>query len=211
MKAIKGIDKETGEICTYPLKCIAKSNPYFQEYRVWKFMSDLHIIANTKEIDGHIHTDVDVTCEFLPDNESWSNLFIWLNDKGHITQSDILAYLGIKKKEQSKYRWNFVADKHYPMNATRHAILNRMKDDELLSRELEQAIWHLLYSTTSKAEIDKSLSPSDTPSCIYTKLIEAGLSEESIEKIKNHKTTRRRLWCLFRKSNQEIVATDALW
>jgi len=183
----QGIDKETGEICTYPLKCIAKSNPYFQEYRVWKFMSDLHIIANTKEIDGHIHTDVDVTCEFLPDNESWSNLFIWLNDKGHITQSDILAYLGIKKKEQSKYRWNFVADKHYPMNATRHAILNRMKDDELLSRELEQAIWHLLYSTTSKAEIDKSLSPSDTPSCIYTKLIEAGLSEESIEKIKTIK------------------------
>ena len=183
----QGIDKETGEICTYPLKCIAKSNPYFQEYRVWKFMSDLRIIANTKEINGHIHTDVDVTSEFIPDNESWSNMFIWLNDKGHITQSDMLAYLGIKKKEQSKYRWNFVADKHYPMNATRHAILNRMKDDELLSRELEQAIWHLLYSTTSKAEIDKSLSPSDTPSCIYTKLIEAGFSEESIEKIKTIK------------------------
>ena len=183
----QGIDKETGEICTYPLKCIAKSNPYFQEYRVWKFLSDLRIIANTKEINGHIHTDVDVTSEFLPDNDSWSNMFIWLNDKGHITQSDMLAYLGIKKKEQSKYRWNFVADKHYPMNATRHAILNRMKDDELLSRELEQAIWHLLYSTTSKAEIDKSLSPSDTLSCIYTKLIEAGLSEESIEKIKTIK------------------------
>lgn len=183
----QGIDKETGEICTYTLKCIAKSNPYFQEYRVWKFMSDLHIIANTKEINGHIHTDVDVTCEFLPDNESWSNLFVWLNDKGHITQSDMLAYLGIKKKEQSKYRWNYVADKHYPMNATRHAILNRIKDDEVLSREQEQAIWHLLYSTTSKAEIDKSLSPSDNPSRIYIKLIEAGFSEDSINKIKTIK------------------------
>lgn len=183
----QGIDKETGEICTYTLKCIAKSNPYFQEYRVWKFMSDLHIIANTKEINGHIHTDVDVTCEFLPDNESWSNLFVWLNNKGHITQSDMLAYLGIKKKEQSKYRWNYVADKHYPMNATRHAILNRIKDDEVLSREQEQAIWHLLYSTTSKAEIDKSLSPSDNPSRIYIKLIEAGFSEDSINKIKTIK------------------------
>lgn len=183
----QGVDKETGEICTYSLKCIAKSNPYFQEYRVWKFLSDLRIIANTKEINGHIHTDVDITNELLPDNDSWSSLFIWLNDKGHITQSDMLAYLGIKKKEQSKYRWNFVADKHYPMNATRHAILNRMKDDEVLSREMEQAVWHLLYSTTSKAEIDKSLSPSDTPSCIYTKLIEAGFSQESIEKIKTIK------------------------
>lgn len=183
----QGIDKETGEICTYPLKCIAKSNPYFQEYRVWKFMSDLRIIANTKELNGHIHTDVDVTSEFLPDNESWSNLFIWLNDKGHITQSDMLAYLGIKKKEQSKYRWNFVTDKHYLMNATRHAILKRMKDDEVLSREQEQAIWHLLYSTTSKTEIDKSLSPSDNPSKIFTNLIEAGFSNETIEKIKTIK------------------------
>ena len=183
----QGVDKETGEICIFHLKCIAKSNPYYQEYRVWKFLSDMRIIANTKEINGHVHTDVDVTSEFLPDNESWSNLFVWLNDKGHITQGDILAYLGIKKKEQSKYRWNFVADKHYPMNATRHAILNRIEENVVLDRELEQAIWHLLYSTTSKSEIDKSLSPSDNPSKIYTKLIEAGLSEDSINKIKTIK------------------------
>ena len=183
----QGIDKETGEICIYPLKCIAKSNPYFQEYRIWKFMSDLRIIANTKEINGHIHTDVDITNELLPDNDSWSNLFVWLNDKGHITQSDLLAYLGIKKKEQSKFRWNYVPDKHYPMNATRHAILNRMKEGETLSKEMEQAIWHLLYSTTSKAEIDKSLSPSSNSKGIYKKMIEAGISEESIEKIKTIK------------------------
>lgn len=183
----QGIDKETGEICTYPLKCIAKSNPYFQEYRVWKFLSDLRIIANTKEINGHIHTDVDITNELLPDNDSLCNLFVWLNDKGHITQSDLLTYLGIKKKEQSKFRWNYVADKHYPMNATRHAILNRMKEDEGLSREIEQDLWHLLYSTTSKAEIDKSLSPSKNSKGLFKKLIEAGISVESIEKIKTIK------------------------
>lgn len=183
----QGVDKETGEIRSFPLKCIAKSNPYFQEYRVWKFLSDLRIIANTKEINGHIQTDVDITSELLPDNDSWDKLFVWLNDKGHITQGDLLSYLGIKKKEQSKFRWNYVADKHYPMNATRHAILNRMKDDEILSRDLEQAIWHLLYSTTSKAEIDKSLSPLDNPSGIYTKLVKAGISGEAIEKIKTIK------------------------
>lgn len=114
-------------------------------------------------------------------------MFVWLNDKGHITQSDLLTYLGIKKKEQSKFRWNYVPDKHYPMNATRHAILKRMKEGETLSRELEQAIWHLLYSTTSKAEIDKSLSPSNNSNGIYKKMIEAGISKESIEKIKTIK------------------------
>lgn len=183
----QGVDKETGEICSYPLKCIAKSNPFFQEYRVWKFMSDLRIIANTKEINGHIQTDVDITNEFLPDNDSWGNLFKWLNDKGHITQSELLTHLGIKKKDQNQFRWNFVADKHYPMNATRHAILNKMMDGEELSRELEQDIWHLLYSTTSKAEIDKSLSPSNNKNGIYTRLIKAGISKESIQKIKNIK------------------------
>ena len=49
---------------------------------------------------------------------------------------------------------------------------------------MEQAIWHLLYSTTSKAEIDKSLSPSDNTNGIFKKLIDAGISVESIEKIK---------------------------
>lgn len=183
----KGVDKETGEICTYPVKCIAKSNPYFQEYRIWKFMSDLRIIENTKEINGHIQTDIDITNELLPDYDSWSNLFIWLNDKGQVTQSDLLAYLGIKKKEQSKFRWNYVTDKHYPMNSTRHAILSRMKEGEVLNRELEQAIWHLLYSTKSKAEIEKSLSAYNKKSTIFTKLIESGISIESIEKIKSIK------------------------
>lgn len=183
----KGIDKETGEIRTYPLKCIAKSNPYFQEYRVWKFISDLRIIANAKEIDGHIQSDVDVTDVFIPDNQSWSDLFLWLNDKGHIEQNELLTHLGIKKKEQANYRWNFVADKKYPMNTTRHALLSKMQANEVLKRDTEQALWNLLYSTKSKAEIDKSLSPSEKSHCIYNTLIKAGLSESTIEKIKTTK------------------------
>ena len=183
----KGIDKETGEIRTYPLKCIAKSNPYFQEYRVWKFISDLRIIANAKEINGHIQSDVDVTDAFIPDNQSWSDLFLWLNDKGHIEQNELLTHLGIKKKEQANYRWNFVADKKYPMNTTRHALLSKMQANEVLKRDTEQALWNLLYSTKSKAEIDKSLSPSEKSHCIYNTLMKAGLSESTIEKIKTTK------------------------
>lgn len=183
----KGVDKETGEICTYPLKCIAKSNPYFQEYRIWKFLSDLRIIENTKEVNGHMHSDVDVTSEFIPDNEAWSNLYLWLNDKSSIEQGELLTHLGIKKKDHTKYRWNFVGDKKYPMNATRHALLAKMLESETLSRELEQSLWHLLYSTKSKAEIDKSLSKSSKGGTIYAKLVSAGISEMSIEKLKNVK------------------------
>ena len=183
----KGIDKETGEICTYPIKCIAKSNPFFQEYRIWKFLSDLRIIANAKEVNGHVRSDVDVTAVFIPDNDAWSNLFLWLNDKGSIEQGELLTHLGIKKKEHSKYRWNYVEDKRYPMNATRHALLSRMQDGESLTREMEQFLWHLLYSTKSKAEIDKSLSMSDRNGTIYNKLIAAGINKASIEKLKSIK------------------------
>ena len=179
----QGVNKETGEICTYPLKCIAKSNPYFQEYRIWKFLGDLRIIANTKEVNGHIQSDVDVTIEYIPDANSLAQLFIWLNDKGSIEQGELLNHLGIKKKEQDKYRWNFVVDKKYPMNATRHALLSKMQDGEKLSRELEQTIWHLLYSTKSKEEIDKSLSGSR----LYHKLLSEGLSVTTIEKLKSVK------------------------
>lgn len=179
----KGVDKETGEVCTYPLKCIAKSNPYFQEYRIWKFLGDLRIIANAKEVNGHICSDIDVTTDYIPDANSLSQLFLWLNDRGSIEQRELLSHLGISKKEQAQYRWNYVADKKYPMNATRHALLNRMQTGEKLSRELEQTIWHLLYSTKSKEEIDKSLSQSR----LYKKLLSEGLSEASIEKLKSVK------------------------
>lgn len=182
-----GVNKETGEICKYPLKCIAKSNPYFQEFRVWKFISDLRIIENTKEVDGHIRSDVDVTETFFDSYQSWCDLFHWLNDKGSIEQNELLSHLGIKKKEQSNYRWNYVPDKTYPMNATRHALLSCMQKGEILSRNTEQLLWHLLYSTKSKAEIDKSLSPSESPKGIYNILIKEGFSEPTIAKFKTKK------------------------
>ena len=179
----QGVNKETGEICTYPLKCIAKSNPFFQEYRIWKFLGDLRIIANAKEVNGHIHSDVDVTVDYISDTNSLVQLFLWLNGKGSIEQGELLSHLGIKKKEHNKYRWNYVMDKAYPMNATRHAMLSRMQNGETLSRELEQTVWHLLYSTKSKEEIDKSLSGSR----VYTKLLSEGITEASIEKLKSVK------------------------
>ena len=181
----KGVDKRTGEICIYPIKCIAKSNPYFQEFRIWKFLSNLHIIANSKAVNGHIVTDVDVTEDFIPNDDIRCKLFEWLNDKDYIQESDLLTFFGIKKKEQKKYRWNYVSDKRYPMNSTRHSLLRKMQKGEVLSRETEQILWHLLYSTKSKSEIDKSLSPRKDG--IFNYLIKTGLSEETIEKIKSVK------------------------
>jgi len=47
-------DRETGEVKTAPLKCIAKSNPLFQEFRLWQFVQNLRLYEREKIIDGRI-------------------------------------------------------------------------------------------------------------------------------------------------------------
>lgn len=80
------INKETGEICTSPLKCIAKSHPLFQEFRLWQFISNLRIYQKEGTINGKFTTDIDVTSQFLKTEDAYANLFDWLNQKKEIRQ-----------------------------------------------------------------------------------------------------------------------------
>ena len=155
-------DKDGNE---YPVKCIAKSNPLFQEFRLWQFVQNLKIFEREKEIDGRLHTDVDVTNEFLKTEEDYVNLFDWLNDRAAIKQDTLLnSYFKIKKQkgqEQYPYRWNYVEDKEYPCNETRASILSGLTkcslDAGFLTKEMETHLWHILYSVEDKIEISKAL------------------------------------------------------
>ena len=155
-------DKDGNE---YPVKCIAKSNPLFQEFRLWQFVQNLKIFEREKEIDGRLQTDVDVTNEFLKTEEDYVNLFDWLNDRAAIKQDTLLnSYFKIKKQkgqEQYPYRWNYVEDKEYPCNETRASILSGLTkcslDAGFLTKEMETHLWHILYSVEDKIEISKAL------------------------------------------------------
>ena len=155
-------DKEGKE---YPLKCIAKSNPWFQEFRLWQFVQNLRIFEREKEIDGRFQTDVDVTNEFLKTEDDYVTLFDWLNDRAEIKQDTLLnSYFKIKKQkgqEQYAYRWNYVEDKEYPCNETRASILSGLTKCNLsaffLTKETEMHLWHILYSVEDKIEISKAL------------------------------------------------------
>lgn len=111
------INKETGEICTSPLKCIAKSHPLFQEFRLWQFISNLRIYQKEGTINGKFTTDIDVTSQFLKTEDAYANLFDWLNQKKEIRQDTFLKNpaFGLKKNT-ANYRWNYVEDKTYPCN-----------------------------------------------------------------------------------------------
>ena len=157
------IDKDTGEVRHFGIKCIAKSHPLFQEFRLWQFLSNLRIYQREKIVNGKLCLDVDVTSEFLKSEDDYTNLFDWLNLQKSVKQDSFLKcpLFGLKKNDIANYRWNYVEDKLYPGNETRAVILGRLEKAGILSdfliREKEEALWHILYSISDKEELEKAL------------------------------------------------------
>ena len=115
-------------------------------------------------MDGKLQMDVDVTNEFFPSEDAYCNLFDWLNSHKEIDQKSYLKYpaFGLKNKT-ANYRWNYMEEKNYPCNETRTLIADRLKKvttvpDDFLSPEIEQSLWHILYSVNDKIEVEKALS-----------------------------------------------------
>ena len=153
-------DKD-GNVKIQPLKCIAKSNPYFQEFRLWQFVQNLRIYAREREVNGKVKTDVDVTSDFIQSEDDLVRLFDWLNEKKEIKQDQLLkSPLFSLGRRTSQFRWNYVEDKVYPCNETHYEISRCMKaveGDIVLSRAQEQELWHILYSVDDLVEIRKAL------------------------------------------------------
>ncbi|RAV28239.1 type II CRISPR RNA-guided endonuclease Cas9 [Sinomicrobium soli] len=170
-------DEDGNEQIVY-LKAIPKSNPYYQEFRVWQWLYNLKIY--TKE------DDTDITVQFINGIESLENLFEFLMSRKEVNHKDILSYFIVPiikekfpdakgkvlkneiSKEIGKYRWNYVYDtdkdesKNYPMNETGYEIRRRLGKvegvpEDFLSREIEQHLWHIIYSVTDKIEYEKAL------------------------------------------------------
>jgi CRISPR-associated endonuclease Csn1 len=141
-----------------PLKCISRSHPLFQEFRLWQWLKNLKIY----EVDS----EKDVTNNFLKNETDWEGLFEWLSTKKEITQDTFFKYPGFKlkfKKSECPYRWNYVEDKTYPCNETRYNINSRLAKvqnvpDNFLNSENEISLWHILYSVNDKAELFKALN-----------------------------------------------------
>jgi CRISPR-associated endonuclease Csn1 len=157
---------ESGALETSPIKCIPRSHPLFQEFRLWQFIHNLRIKERVKMLDGQPHVDADVTAEFLPTEEERVRLFDWLNNRKAIKQDVLLrSFFKIKKGNnpgnELPYRWNYVEDKEYPCNETRSQILDRLSKAgvpaRFLDKKVELSLWHILYSVVDKRELAKAL------------------------------------------------------
>jgi len=155
-----------GEEKTEHLKAIPKSNPYYQEFRVWQWLYNLRFY---KKDD-----DTDVTNEFIKSVEDLENLFGFLMIQKEVDHKDILKYFFIdlkgnaQKAEIAKYRWNYVFNsdkdesKKYPMNETGYEIRRRLARVEtvppdFLTGDVEKRLWHIIYSVTDKKEYESAL------------------------------------------------------
>lgn len=132
-----------------PLKCIPKSHPLYQEFRLWKWISDLRII----------NRDNDMTYHLLQSTNDIEVLYDFLNERREIDQKTLLKHFKLK---ESDYRWNYVEDKKYPCNETHSMIASRLekvKDMpfDFLNKEKEQELWHVIYSVSDKIEYEKAL------------------------------------------------------
>ena len=114
-----GLNKDKNSQQTYGVKCIAKSHPLYQEFRLWQFLYNLRIYKKG------LSNDIDITKDFIKSEEDITALFDWLNDRKNISQKALLKYpaFGLKK-DIDNYRWNYVEDKEYPCNETRALILS---------------------------------------------------------------------------------------
>lgn len=159
------------------LKALPVSHPLFQEFRIWQWIDNLKIYRREDETD--------VTKEFLTSRNDYENLFEFLASQKSINQEQLLEYFivprlrtsypdakpkilkGELKKENAKYRWNYIYDeeknesKTYPMNETGFEIRSRLKKAgislEFLSPEKETRLWHIIYSVTDIAQFRSAL------------------------------------------------------
>lgn len=142
---------ENGAEHTQYLKAIPKSNPYYQEFRLWQWIFNLNLY--TKD------NDENVTKVFLNTTQDFENLFEFLNTRKEVDQKALLKHFKLNEKT---HRWNFVEDKKYPCNETKTMISSRLDkveniSDDFLTRDIEQKIWHIIYSVNDKVEYEKAL------------------------------------------------------
>ncbi|WP_405266640.1 type II CRISPR RNA-guided endonuclease Cas9 [Cellulophaga sp. Ld12] len=142
------------------IKCISKSNPIYQEFRLWQFVHNLKIYKKEAIDDGKTVINKDVTAEFLNTQEEYVALFEYLNDKSEISQTALLKFFKLSK---TTHRWNNVEDKNYPCNETRSEFIKRLSKIEdidlsqILSLEFEKSLWHIIYSVRDKKQYIRAL------------------------------------------------------
>lgn len=159
----KGIDGEY-----YGLKCIPKSSPLFQEFRIWQDIHNIRLLKKQEIIDDKLQLDIDVTGNFLTETIK-EKLFELFNSKENISETDILKliidnYPGCdiqlgKKGADPTHRINLFAKReNLKGNETLHRYRKIFEkhgfdgNNILIIPDKLYRLWHSDYSISSSDE-----------------------------------------------------------
>jgi CRISPR-associated endonuclease Csn1 len=159
---------KNGSVQKRYIKAIPKSNPYYQEFRVWQWLYNLKIFKK--------EDDTEVTGELIKNMDDFVLLFEFLMTQKEVDHKAVIKHLLLPKEfkgkaltaEIAKYRWNYVYDsekdesKKYPMNITGYEIRRKLKNVhnvsvDFLNKERELQLWHIIYSVSDPSEFEKAL------------------------------------------------------
>lgn len=120
----------------YKHKCLSKSHPLYEEFRVLQFVQNLTIIP-----------------EVVYDKDEIKE---WLMSQKEVDQKHLLDH--VLGKKHTGYRWNYVEDKTYPMAPTTSLLSNMLAKYGATETKGEILhLWHILYSVTNQRELNQAL------------------------------------------------------
>ncbi len=130
------------------LKCISKSHPIYEEFRLWQFVENLHIYREAANGIGK----EDCTAELIANKV---DLISWLLTQKEVSEKSLLTQL-VGKNKIKGLSWNYVSenDKKYPAAPVTSTITAVLKEagGEVSTSEIEH-IWHILYSVSDKSQL----------------------------------------------------------
>lgn len=131
------------------LKCISKSHPLYEEFRMWQFVENMHIY---REKDNGLGKE-DCTTEIITNK---AELVKWLLTQKVVKEASVLNHIAGKQKKGLS--WNYVSDKEYPAAPVSATIASVLKESggEPTQDKIEH-IWHILYSVSDKTQLISAL------------------------------------------------------
>lgn len=131
------------------IKCISKSHPLYEEFRIWQFVENLHIYR----IETNGISKSDCTAEYISNK---AQLVDWLLTQKEVSQTSLLKQ--IAGKHTKGLTWNYVEDKKYPAAPVTALLTNIISEaGGTPSNEKLVHLWHILYSVSDKGELVQAL------------------------------------------------------
>lgn len=131
------------------LKCISKSHPLYEEFRLWQWVENLHIYR----ADANGLNKKECTVEFIPDK---ARLIKWLLTQKEVDEKALLKQFAGKKP--IGLSWNYVSDKKYPCAPVTSLLTNLLSEAGRTTEPGEiEHLWHILYSVSDKQQLHQAL------------------------------------------------------